>query len=41
MKTFALLFRMDIVNKEAQPLEEQMNVYLQQWIQWINYIDDK
>ncbi len=41
MKEFALLFRMDITTKEAQPSQEQMNTYMQQWMEWIQYIDDK
>jgi hypothetical protein len=41
MKEFVLLFRMDITTIEAQPTEEQMNIYMQQWMQWINYISEK
>ena len=41
MKEFVLLFRMDITNKEARPTKEQMNVYMQRWMQWINSIADK
>lgn len=40
MKKFVLLFRMDIANKEAQPTKEQMEIYMQQWMQWINEIAD-
>jgi len=29
---------MDITIKEAQPSKEQMNIYMQQWMQWINDI---
>ncbi len=41
MKEFVLLFRMDITTKEAQPSEEQMTIYMQQWMKWINYISHK
>ena len=36
MKEFVLLFRMDITNEEAQPSKEQMTIYMQQWMAWIN-----
>jgi len=38
MKEFVLLFRMDITTKGNQPTKEQMNIYMQQWMQWINDI---
>jgi hypothetical protein len=38
MNEFVLLFRMDILNEEAQPSKEQMGIYMQQWMQWINEI---
>lgn len=41
MKEFALIFRMDITTMEAQPIEEQMRGYMQQWMSWISYIEDK
>ena len=41
MKEFVLLFRMDITNKEAQPTKKQTEIYMQQWIEWINEIEDK
>lgn len=41
MKEYVLLFRMDILNKAAQPSEEQMNIYMQQWTQWVNSIAAK
>lgn len=31
---------MNITNKEAQPTEKQMEVYMQQWMRWINEIAD-
>jgi len=40
MKEFVLLFRMDVTNEEAQPTRKQMEVYMQQWMDWINEIDD-
>jgi len=41
MKEFALIFRMDITTKEAQPTEEQMRGYMEQWMSWISYIDQE
>lgn len=38
MKEFVLLFRMDITNREAQPTKMQMEVYMKQWMEWINQI---
>lgn len=38
MKEYALLFRMDITNPDAQPTEEQMDIYMDQWNEWINDI---
>ena len=40
MKQFVLLFRMDVTNKEAQPTQQQMKSYMQQWMAWINDIAD-
>jgi hypothetical protein len=40
MKEFVLLFRMDVTNEEAQPTRKQMEVYMQQWMDWINEIED-
>jgi hypothetical protein len=39
MKQYALLFRMDILNPESQPTKKQMQVYMQQWQEWINDIN--
>ncbi len=36
MKTFALIFRMDILNN--QPTQEQMKEYEKLWLSWINEI---
>lgn len=41
MKQFVLLFRMDITSKDAQPSEEQMKIYMDQWTFWIGSISDK
>jgi hypothetical protein len=38
MKEFVLIFRMDITTREAQPSQEQMNLYMVQWMEWINDI---
>jgi hypothetical protein len=38
MKEFVLLFRMDITTQDAQPTAEQMDIYMAQWTEWINYI---
>lgn len=38
MKQFALLFRMDITNPEAQPSKEQMKIYMEQWMTWLKGI---
>jgi hypothetical protein len=40
MKKFVLLFRMDITNKVAQPTRPRMEVYMQQWMEWIHDIAD-
>jgi hypothetical protein len=41
MKEFVLLFRMDIISKEAQPSKNQMELYMQQWMEWIHDIAEK
>lgn len=41
MKEYVLLFRMDISSAEAKPTEAQMQVYMQQWMAWINDIQLK
>jgi len=38
MNEFVLMFRMDIITKEAQPTPEQMEIYMKQWEEWINDI---
>lgn len=41
MNEYALLFRMDVTTKEAQPSPEQMEVYMRQWMEWINDISSQ
>jgi hypothetical protein len=41
MKEFVLIFRMDITTVEAQPTPEQMRVYMQQWVSWLDGIADQ
>jgi hypothetical protein len=38
MKEFVLMFRMDITNQDAQPTNEQMDLYMIHWKEWINEI---
>ena len=38
MKEYVLMFRMDITTREAQPSQEQMKLFMTQWMEWINYI---
>ena len=38
MKEFVFMFRMDITTPEAQPTKEQMELYMVQWMDWINDI---
>lgn len=40
MKKFVFLFRMNITNKDAQPTKKQMELYMEQWMSWINEIAD-
>jgi hypothetical protein len=41
MKEFVLIFRMDITTREAQPSQEQMNLYMIQWMEWVNSISSQ
>lgn len=41
MKTYILLFRLDILSKEAQPTKEQMELFMQQWMTWLDDIARK
>jgi hypothetical protein len=38
MDEFVLLFRLDIINKEAQPSPEQLQVYMKQYQDWVGGI---
>lgn len=38
MDEFILLFRLDLITKEAQPSPEQMQVYMQQYHEWVEGI---
>jgi hypothetical protein len=40
MKEFILIFRMDITTAEMQPSAEQMQKYMQLWMEWIHEIED-
>jgi len=41
MKEFVLIFRMDITTPEAQPTPKQMELYMVDWMEWIDYIAEK
>lgn len=41
MKEFVLIFRMDITNKERQPTQQQMEIYMQEWMSWLDDLADK
>ena len=41
MKTYALIFRMDLDTPEKQPTNEQMNEYMKMWGRWIDAIATK
>ncbi len=38
MDEFVLLFRMDIITKEAQPSPEQLQVFMKQYYDWVGGI---
>lgn len=38
MEEYALLFRMDITTKSAQPTTEQMKIYMKQWMDWLDHL---
>ena len=38
MNEFVLLFRLDIINKEAQPSPEQLQAYMKQYHDWVGGI---
>lgn len=41
MNEYVLIFRMDITSQESQPTKEQMETYMKQWMEWINFIAEK
>lgn len=41
MKEYVFIIRLDILTKEAQPSEEQMHYFMQQWMEWLNGIAEK
>lgn len=41
MKSYALIFRMDLVTPEKQPTNEQMKEYMKMWGRWINAMATK
>jgi hypothetical protein len=38
MNEYVLIFRLDIFSKDAQPTPEQMEIYMSDWMKWINWI---
>jgi hypothetical protein len=38
MNEFVLLFRLDIISKEAQPSPEQLQIYMKQYQDWVGGI---
>ena len=38
MKDYVLMFRMDITTAQARPTPEQMKLYMEQWMKWVNGI---
>ena len=41
MNEYILFLRMDILSPEAQPTPKQMEIYMQQWQQWIDGIAEQ
>jgi hypothetical protein len=41
MNEYVLFFRMDILTPEAQPGQEQMETYMNQWQEWIDSMVDQ
>jgi hypothetical protein len=41
MQEYVLLFRMDITNENMQPTKQQMEIYMQQWMEWMSEMRDK
>jgi hypothetical protein len=40
MKTYALIFRMDITTESAQPSAKQMETYMNDWMKWVNLMSE-
>lgn len=41
MRKYLLIFRMDITTESAQPSPEEMEAYMNEWMNWINAISEK
>lgn len=41
MKQYVLIFRLDISTPDQQPDKEQMEVFMKQWTDWLNWISEK
>ncbi|MCW7494420.1 YciI family protein [Leptospira sp. 2 VSF19] len=41
MEEYLILMRLDILTKEAQPSPEQLQIYMQQYQEWVNSIVEK
>ena len=41
MEEYVLLFRLDLITKEAQPSPEQMQVYMKQYQDWVGGIAEQ
>lgn len=39
MNSYTLFFRMDIITPEAQPSQQQMELYMRQWTDWTEGIE--
>jgi len=41
MKEFALLFRTDFAPEKPQPTKEKMKEYMEEWMEWIDFIGEE
>lgn len=41
MRQFALIFRMDLLSVDAKPSAEQMRLYMEQWGDWVGWIQSQ
>lgn len=41
MRQFALIFRMDILSLDAKPSPAQMREYMEQWNEWIGWLQEQ